>query len=220
MLNAQFKRFCENHAMRLRTTTPLQRMQAWGMLAIALWLPGLGAALKHSMLTHVGVQVSLLVVAGYGLGHAFLAHHPKHHQTARRYRGALMLVAVFTLMVWMVPRLLDLAVDLPEVDLLKALSLVFFAGVPLAWAWSHLPAVAQGVLHLEALATLWRLGWLYLDSPSRLCLRYGLEDQHNLGRGLMVAGVIYALWLAYLALRGQVKPMAAAHVHKPLARMP
>jgi hypothetical protein len=216
---APFRRFCETLALRLKTT-PLQRMQGWGLLAIVLWLPGLGGALKHSMLTHMGVQLSLLVVAGYGLGRAWLAHRPEHLQTARRYRWALMLMVVFTLMVWMLPRLLDLAVDRSEVDLLKAISLVLCAGVALAWAWPQLPAVAQGVLHLEALASLWRMGWLYLDSPSRLCLSYGLEDQHSLGRGLMAAGLLYALWLACVVLRGQALPMAPSHLNTTMARMP
>ncbi len=216
---APFRSFCETHAPRL-LTTPVQRMQGWALLAIVLWLPGLGGALKNSMLSHMGVQLSLLVVAGYGLGRAWLAHRPEHLQTARRYRWALMLMAVFTLMVWMLPRLLDLAVDRPEVDLLKALSLFWCAGVPLAWAWPQLPTVAQGVLHLEALATLWRMGWLYLESPSRWCLRYGLDDQHNLGRGLMAAGLVYAVWLAFAALRGQALPTAPSQANTALARMP
>ncbi|WP_310628205.1 hypothetical protein [Limnohabitans sp.] len=218
MRNAPFKRFCESHATRLQIT-PLQRLQGWGLLTIMLWLPGLGGALKQSMLTHMGVQVSLLVVAGYGLGRALLAHRPEHVATARRYRWSLMLIAVFTLMVWMLPRLLDLAVDRPEVDLLKVLSLVLCAGLPLAWAWPQLPVVAQGVLHLEALATLWRMGWLYLDSPSRLCLSYGLADQHSLGQGLMAAGLVYALWLAFTVLRGQAVPLQTPHVNTPLPRM-
>lgn len=206
MRNAPFKRFCDHLAQGLHMT-PVQRLRAWGLLAVLLWLPGLGGTLKHSMLTHMGVQVSLLVVAGHGLGRAWLAHHPEHMQAVRPYRWALLLMAVFTLMVWMVPRLLDLAVDRPEIDLVKALSLVLCAGLPLAWAWPQLPAVAQGVLHLEALATLWRMGWLYLDSPSRLCVRYGLADQHSLGRGLMAAGAVYALWLAWTVLRGQTVPI-------------
>lgn len=214
MHSAQFKNFCEKDVPRIHVT-PLQRLRNWGLLAIVLWLPGLGGFLKNSMLTHMGVQVSLLVVAGYGLGSALLAHQPDRMQTARTYRWVFLLMAVFTLMVWMVPRLLDLAADKAEIDLVKALSLVFCAGVPLAWSWPQLPAVARGVLHLEALATLWRMGWLYLDSPTRLCVRYGLADQHSLGRCLMAAGCAYALWLAYAVLRDQKEPitMKVAKTH-------
>jgi len=202
MRSASLKRFCNQQTNRLHMT-PLQGLCAWGLLAVLLWLPGLGGMLKLSMLTHMGVQVSLLVVAGYGVGSAWLAHRPESVPTIRTYRWALLLMAVLTLMVWMLPRLLDLAVEQPEIDILKALTLVCCAGLPLAWAWPQLPAVAQGVLHLEALATLWRMGWLYLDSPNRLCVRYGLADQHLLGRSLMVAGTVYGLWLAWMVLRGQ-----------------
>jgi len=207
---AKFNRFFD--IKRFGCAQPQHRLVAWGLLAVILWFPDLGGLLKSSMLTHMGIQVSLLIVVGHRLGHALLEYRPELTLVARRYRWALMLVTLVTLTVWMLPRLLDLAVESPVVDLIKALSLVLCAGVPLAWAWPQLPAVGRGVIHLEALASLWRLGWLYLDSPTRLCVQYSLDDQQRLGHLLMGAGAAYALGLAWWTLRGQAVPTPLNHL--------
>lgn len=187
---------------------PQQRLRLLLAAALLLWLPGVGGWLKQTMLSHMLVQASLLVLVGYGLGATLMqgdsSVSARIRTLARTYRWAFLLMAVTTLVVWMVPRLLDLAVENLWVDVAKALSLVFAAGVPLAWSWRSLPVVLRCVLHVEALATVWRLGWLYLDSPVRLCSRYGLEDQQRLGQSLMVLGALYALWLASVALMGVV----------------
>jgi hypothetical protein len=201
---AKFNRFFELQS--IGRPEPQHRLVAWGLLAVVLWFPLIGGLLKSSMLTHMGVQVSLLIWVGHRWGHALLEYRPELVLVARRYRWALMLMTTVTLTVWMVPRLLDMAVESPAVDGIKAISLVLFAGVPLAWSWPQLPAVARGVIHLEALASLWRLGWLYLDSPTRLCLNYGLDDQQRLGQLWMGSGAAYALALAWWTLRGQVVP--------------
>ncbi len=100
----------------------------------------------------------------------------------------------------MIPRLLDLAVESASTDGVKAVSLVLLAGVPLRLAWEQFGPVERGVVHVEALASFWRLGWLYLDSPSRLCTQYGMDDQQRLGSLLLRAGFLYAAWLAWRAL--------------------
>ena len=208
MPSARFTRFCELWVQVLQT--PGWRVAAWSLAALLLWCPGLGGLLKQSMLTHMGLQLSLLVWVGHGLGRALLALRPTLRPLARRYRWAGLCLAAWTVMLWMLPRLLDLAVENSAVDLLKALTLVLCAGLPLAWSWPELSAVARGVLHAEALASLWRLGWLYLDSPARLCLRYRLDDQQRLGQCLMVAGVLYALWLLRVALGSHAQAATAS----------
>jgi hypothetical protein len=116
------------------------------------------------------------------------------------FRWALLILAAGTLAVWMIPRLLDLAVQSAGVDFAKVTSLALLGGLPLRIAWFHLGPVARGIVHVEALASLWRVGWIYVDSPSRLCTQYGLEDQQRLGALLLQAGAMYAVWLAWQAL--------------------
>jgi hypothetical protein len=170
--------------------------------ALLLWAPGVGGLLKHSMLSHMLVQLSALVLVGYGLGATLLRTHPRLSALAHTHRWACLITAVTTMSVWMIPRLLDSAVENPWVDAVKALSLVLMAGVPLALAWRRLPVTARCLLHVEALATLWRLGWLYLESPIRLCNRYDLDDQWRLGYWMLALGAVYCTYLACVALAG------------------
>ncbi len=203
MLNMPFA-----NCFDLTKLSMMQRSRLLLVAAVLLWLPGVGGLLKQTMLGHMLVQVSLLVLVGYALGATLLHGNTSIRILAHTYRWACLLTTVSTLAVWMIPRLLDLAVEIPWIDAAKVLSLVFAAGVPLAWSWHSLPVVVRCVLHVEALATVWRLGWLYLDSPVRLCSRYGLDDQQRLGYVLMVLGAAYALWLANVALFGVALPVA------------
>lgn len=153
------------------------------------------------------------------LGRALLSACSMQNHRLRFYRWPLLLIALFVLMTWMLPRLLDLAVAHASVEAAKVCSLIFLAGLPLSVAWAYLGPVARGVLHVEALATVWRLGWLYVDSPTRLCIQYGYDDQLRLGHALLVVGGVYALWLAYVALGGRTRATLQAKeicTQKPL----
>jgi hypothetical protein len=170
------------------------------LVAVLLSVPPLGPLLKSSMTLHMLVQISAFVLLGALLGRGWLRRMPAASVWARTYRWPLLLTATATLMAWMIPRLLDLAVQSAAIDAAKAASLVLLAGLPLALAWAGLGPVLRGILHVEALATVLRLGWLYLESPVRLCAQYGLNDQAQLGRALLMAGALYAAWLALRAL--------------------
>ncbi|MFG6447009.1 hypothetical protein ACG0Z6_01995 [Roseateles sp. BYS180W] len=174
---------------------PQRRALVCALLACLLSLSPVRELLLARMSTHMGLQIPALVALGWLMRSALPL------QRLYRWRLGLLLLALGTLTVWMLPRLLDLAVQDRAVDLSKSASLVLLAGLPLGCAWAHLGFVWRAALHLEALATLWRLGWLYLDSPVRLCSNYGWSDQQTLGRGLLMAGVVYATWLAWQALR-------------------
>lgn len=162
--------------------------------------PPVGTALKSSMTTHMAMQMPLLVLCGWWLGGLIAQRAEARFRGLAALRWAAFVVAAATLSVWMVPRLLDLAVESATIDAAKAVSLVLLGGVPLRLAWTQFGPVERGVVHVEALASFWRLGWLYLDSPSRLCTQYGLDDQQRLGSLLVKAGFLYATWLMWRAL--------------------
>jgi len=50
---------------------------------------------------------------------------------------------------------------------------------------------------------LFRLGWLYLVSPVRLCNNYLIDDQQRLGQILIAAGAMLLLWIAWKLLWGR-----------------
>jgi hypothetical protein len=70
--------------------------------------------------------------------------------------------------------------------------------------------ILRAVLHLEAIATLLRLGWLYLLAPQRYCVSYGLDEQQLLAYVLLGYGTAYAAWLGARVMLGQDHPRPAA----------
>lgn len=191
---------------RWRTqTVAIEWLRRWGWLLVALaWLlvalPPMGRLLESTMLAHMLLQMPLLAAGGIALGRGLAHARPAWVQACRPYRWALLACAGFTMLVWMIPYLLDRAVEEAWVDVAKALSLALLGGLPLALAWPLFGPVVRGLVHMEVLATLLRLGWLYLESPARLCTRYALDDQARLGQWMLVLGAVYAVWLAMKAL--------------------
>jgi hypothetical protein len=55
------------------------------------------------------------------------------------------------------------------------------------------------------IATAFRLGWLYLISPTRLCSNYLLSDQQQLGKFLLGIGIAMCLTLAWKLMWGRVR---------------
>ena len=107
-----------------------------------------------------------------------------------------MLLASFVIAFWMIPRWLDASLTGEAMAWAKYLSLTLLAGIPLGLGWNAMHGIARGVVKVEFLAMLYRLGWLYLISPDRFCNNYLLTDQIWLGRGMLVVGLALSLtWL-------------------------
>jgi hypothetical protein len=158
------------------------------------------------MSAHMLVQIPALVFLGWCLGLRLELMHPHWMKRLHPFRWALLLCAMFALGLWMVPRLLDLAVENFAVDIIKAVTLTFGAGLALRLGWRNTGPVVRGLLHVEAMASLLRLGWVYAESPARLCTTYGLKDQYWLGNVLILAGALYAVTMAWRALNGVATP--------------
>ena len=185
----------------------LARHKAWfGMtLWLVLALPPLRAALETRMSLHMLVQMPLLALAGWWLAQslpaawvAALARWNHHGITG-------FLLASLTGMLWMVPRMLDAALDEPWVTLAKFASIPLLIGAPLALSWPRAGFVMRGAVLVEAVATAFRLGWLYLASPTRLCSSYLLDDQQRLGQGLLVLGVALCALIACKLMWGRIQ---------------
>lgn len=166
------------------------------LLALAMLRPWLEARMTTQML----LQIPLLVYAGVLLGRALPARW--HARLAPWNRagvsGAILAASVGA--VWMLPRLLDAAVTAPLVDAAKHLSLPLLAGIPLALSWPRAGFIVRGVLLLELVASCFRLGWLYLISPVRLCNNYALADQQQLGALLLALGALLSGWVVWKLL--------------------
>jgi hypothetical protein len=117
--------------------------------------------------------------------------------------------ASFVMVLWMLPRCLDLARLDVAADALKFLS-VPAAGAAVALSWPRVPAIARAVVHLEVIATLLRFGWGYLAADQRLCLAYLAGDQQRTGELLLWLGAAYAIAAAWRPMFGGVWRTRAA----------
>ena len=155
-----------------------------------------GTWLESSMVTHVLIELPLLVAIGVVLGQLIKKYSNPILYYFNTGGIAGILITTFTLAFWMIPRWLDASLTTETIAWAKYISLPLLAGVPLSLSWNVLHPIARGVVKIEFLSMLFRLGWLYIISPNRLCNSYLLNDQQLLGQGFIMIGI--ALSVAWL----------------------
>lgn len=180
---------------------PHARM-AGAVVALLMAAPPLQRILEASMTAQMLVQIPLLAVAGALLGRSLPQRLARRAEPWNRGGVTGLIVVTFAAACWMLPLSLDAAKVSVAVDLAKFLTVPLLIGLPLAVSWPCMSFVLRGVLLFEAMATLFRMGWLYLISPVRLCNSYGLSDQQRLGEWLLMAGAALLLWVAWRLLWG------------------
>jgi hypothetical protein len=173
------------------------------LFALVLSAPPIRHGLEATMSAQMLVQMPLLVAAGWLLSSAMPARvlagvdRWNHGGIA----GLVLVTVVSTF--WMLPRSLDAATSHPLMAATKYLSVPLLVGLPLAVSWPRMGFVVRGVFLAEFVATFFRLGWLYLISPIRLCNNYALSDQQRLGGYMLAVGAGVLAWLAGKLLWGR-----------------
>lgn len=183
---------------------PANRLRMFGVLLWgALAVPALRHALESTMMLQMLVQFPLLALAGWSIARE--APERLDRRLAPWDRGGVsgLLLASLTSMVWMLPRATDAVLDDPWVALAKFVSVPLMIGAAIALSWPRAGFVVRGVVLLELAATAFRLGWLYLISPVRLCSNYLLDDQQRLGTSLLAIGATIVLVLGWKLLWGR-----------------
>jgi hypothetical protein len=180
------------------------------LLFLVLLAPPVKRALEASMTAQMLLQIPLLVAVG-----VFIARLLPIRATRAiadwNYRGIGGLVlATMTSMFWMLPRTLDAAVTDPLVAVAKYASAPLLIGLPLALSWPRMGFIVRGVFLVECIATFFRLGWLYLISPDRLCNLYLLDDQQRLGQLLLLIGAALFVAIAWKLVWGRFDSLSGA----------
>ena len=194
-----------------RAADPLRGALPAALLWLALATPAAREWLEAGMALHMLVQLPFLAWIGWCIGNAWLDSRPGT-RAARTLALAQsfnaggvtgLIAASFVMILWMLPRFLDLARLEGPVDALKFFS-VPAAGLMVALSWPRLPTIARAVVHLEVIATLLRFGWGYLAAEERLCLAYLAQDQRLTGELLLWLGVLYGLAVVWRPLFGDI----------------
>ncbi len=175
------------------------------MLAGMLALPAARHALEGTMTAQMLIQMPLLVLSGWLICRGLPSGATE--RLASWNAGGIpgLILVSMTSLVWMLPRMLDASVLDTRFAFAKYTSIPFLIGLPLALSWPRAGFVVKGVFLLELVATAFRLGWLYLVSPVRLCTTYLLDDQQRLGRYLLVAGVVMSVVLGWKLIFGRIR---------------
>jgi hypothetical protein len=195
---------------RKRWSVPVRRA---ALLVLVLLAPPVRHGLEATMTAQMLVQLPLLAAAGWLLSGAV---PPRVLARVERWshRGftGLVLVTV-TAAFWMLPRSLDAATSHTLISAAKYLSVPLLIGLPFGVSWPRMGFVVRGIFLVEFVASFFRLGWLYLISPIRLCNNYALSDQQRLGGSMLAIGGGLLVWLAWKLLWGRFESYSSTHVH-------
>lgn len=85
---------------------------------------------------------------------------------------------------------------------LAKLTALVLAGMALRLSWRPAGLILQFFFLGNMLPMMGVVGWLYTESPLRLCNAYLLDDQIQLGNWLIgLAAVIAIVWLSWITWR-------------------
>lgn len=168
-------------------------------LLVLLAIPDIRHATEESMWRHMLVQFPLWTGASFLLAGGIPAYLRKTIARWNMYGISGLFVTGIIFAVLMIPRVLDQALLHPEIELAKFIALVL-AGMALRLSWRPAGLILQFFFLGNMLPMMGVVGWLYTESPQRLCNAYLLDDQIQLGNWLIAAAAIIAvIWLTWIA---------------------
>lgn len=174
-------------------------------LFVLLALPPVANALQARMQWQMLVQIPLLAACGYLLRNLV---SPRWRTRVAAWNPVGIngvLLATLVLAFWMLPRSMDATVGNGWWTAAKYVTLPLLVGLPLGLSWPRANFIVRGVVSMELVAMLWRLGWLYLDSPMQLCNNYLVDDQQLTGQYLLWAGGALFFWLVLQLFAGHIR---------------
>ena len=177
------------------------------LLYMMLVAPPVAAWLEGSMVGHMLVQIPLLALAGGLVARGVSGG--RGSVLAGFNAGGIpgLLVAVFAVIAWMLPRMLDAALRGALVEAAKLTTVPLLVGAPLAVSWPLLPPVARGFVWANLISHAAVLGWVYSVAPNRLCTSYLFDQQAALGTALLIVAIALLLGWGGVAIVGA--PQAA-----------
>ena len=177
-------------------------------MVMALALPQFRDLLEGQLATHVLVQMPLLVFAGWHCGQVYSRslERPMQYWNAGGVPG--LLLVMFVLLFWMLPRSVDGAAAQVGFEIGKFISLPLAGGV-LALSFPRAPILIRGAIKANVVSMCVVLAWLYSVAPIRLCTSYLASEQLQLGRAFaLCAAMLSIVWgaslLFELGVRGRL----------------
>jgi Na+/citrate or Na+/malate symporter len=173
------------------------RAIAGSAIVMVLALPGIRTVFEQHMLSHMLIQLPLLVICGVWIADYILERIA--FEIELHFALPLLLIALIASMFWMVPRFLDASLEGYSYFLLKFISLPLLVGIPLACGWRNVGPVIKSFFMANLLSMLIVLAWLYVEAPIRLCNYYLINEQQDVGKTIIyIALGISLYWVSKL----------------------
>ena len=142
--------------------------------------------LEADPVIHVLIQLPILAISG----HLFVSGLGVHKlRITEPMANAFSLVAVFSILLWMLPRYIDAALAHPVAEFAKFFSVPIFVGGSFAVGWANSNPFLRGFLKANAISMLGVLAFLYIHAPVRICNSYLVADQERLGFAFLILAV-------------------------------
>lgn len=169
-----------------------------GILAV----PAMRSMMEGDMALHMLLQFPMLLLAGWLLAQG-LPQRARAGLQKWNHAGIVgLLMAAMVLMLWMIPRALDMVLSDGTMEFCKFLTLVM-TGMALELSWQAAGLIVRGFFLGNVLPMMMVVGWLYIEAPVRICNAYLADDQLRAGSGLLalaMAGCV--VWLLAFFMSG------------------
>jgi len=159
--------------------------------------------LERDPVTHVLIQLPLLALAGAALASAVVPHHRQPASGWNAGGVPMLLLAIFTIAFWMLPRMIDAALIDDWVEFGKFITVPGLIGMPLVLGWRQAHPLLRGFLKAQAISMLGVMAFLYTHAPLRICNAYLVADQERLGLGFLAAAIALAIIWTVAVFTGQ-----------------
>lgn len=171
------------------------------LIYLFLMIPLIARSLEHIMVTHMLVQIPLLIFSGSLMARYFQIKFPFFFE---KWNGngipGIVLFIIITIY-WMIPRIMDETLMLQSVEIFKFISLPFLAGVSLRDSWKKLSVTGKTFVIFNYISMFGFMGWFYVDSPIQICNNYLKVEQQILGWGFLIitgAMIVYVLQMVFI----------------------
>jgi hypothetical protein len=175
------------------------------LLGSALSIPPGRSLIEQSMTWHMVVQMPMLFAGGWFLMIGALDLTKRSPNGWNQFGLTGFIAAQFILTYWMLPISIDRAVVMPQVDVLKLLSLIA-SGALIQTSVSRSPVVVQLFFVGYIVSMLISTGVFLATTERRLCNAYSMESQLSAGYGVVAFGVALACAWAFRVNRLNLKP--------------
>ncbi|WP_188205944.1 hypothetical protein [Alkalibacillus aidingensis] len=171
-------------------------------LFLILTISPVSQFLESSMVGLMLIQIPGLTLSGYWLGKWLKMNHLVIFKSYNHSGIPGILIAIFTSIYWILPRMVDGALTEPILMVAKYITIPILIGLPIAWSWKSLHSVAKWFIITNGISMLFVMGWLYLNTNIRVCNNFLISQQQLLGNILFYGSISIFLILVLFAFMG------------------